>query len=305
MCNRPFRWICAAATAGIVLLLSGCGKPELVSQWRGERSIVIDGDDGDWRNARHLLEKENLVYGMLNDAEYLYLYFNLSDRRRQMQIARSGLSVWLDANGGKGRSFGVHYPLAMKETDLPETGPGLSGGGRGRGGGRSPGGRAALDPAQLDRLMERLVARRDFQILGPLSDQRTSSSGRIIAGIEVAASWSEGRLIYELKVPLTRDAEHAYAVGVREGKPLGVGIEAPLPDFRGGRRGGGGFAGGPGGRGRGGFGGGRGGGPGLGSRGGRGGGSSRPEPLELWAKLKLAGAAEGGDGHTPDPAADP
>ena len=289
MCNRFFT-LCAVATTGIALLWSGCGKPELVSQWRGERTIVIDGDDGEWQDVRHVLEKENLVYGIFNDADYLYLYFNLSDRARQMQIARSGLTVWLDPNGGKGKTFGIRYPLAMTETDLPEGRPGFSGSGRGgrRGGGRSRGGGAALDPGQLARLMERLVARDDFEILGPLEDQLTRSSGLNTAGIEVAASWSDGRLIYELKVPLARGDGYAYAVGARADKPLGLGLEAPLPDIGAGfgRRGGlGDFGGGLGGGGRGGgFRGGRGG----GFRGGRPGGISRPEPLKLWARLRLA-----------------
>ena len=124
MCNRFFT-LCAGATAGIALLMSGCGRPELVSQWRGGRVVVIDGDDGEWQNARHLLENENLVYGIFNDTKYLYLYFNLSDRTRQMQIARSGLTVWLDGGGGKGKAFGVRYPLAMTRTTCRKGGRGF------------------------------------------------------------------------------------------------------------------------------------------------------------------------------------
>ena len=51
MCNRFFT-LCAAVTAGIALLLSGCGKPELVGQWRGDRGVVIDGDDGEVTKTR-------------------------------------------------------------------------------------------------------------------------------------------------------------------------------------------------------------------------------------------------------------
>ena len=295
MCTRLFT-LCATATAGMALLWSGCGKPELVSQWRGGRTVVIDGKDGEWQNARHLIEKENLVYGIFNDADYLYLFFNLSDRARQMQIARSGLTVWLDGHGGKGKTFGVRYPLAMTAEDLPEGRRGSPGGdGSGRGGRRSPGGEAAIDPSRLARLMERLVTRNDFEILGPLKDQRTRSSGLNTAGIEVAASWSDGRLMYELKVPLVRGGEYEYAVGARAGKPLGFGLEAPLPDIVGpGRRDGfGGMGGGMGGIG-GGMGGGMGsrGSRGSGSRGGRLGGSSWREPLELWARLRLAASEE-------------
>ena len=274
MCNRFFT-LCAAMTAGIALLLNGCGKPELVGQWRGDRGVVIDGDDGEWQNARHLLENENLVYGIFNDAKYLYLYFNLSDRTRQMQIARSGLTVWLDGGGGKGKTFGVRYPLAMTQDDMPEGRPGDSGGGRG-----GPSG----DPAQLARLMEKLVARHDFEILGPLEDQRARSSGLNTAGIEVAASWSNGRLVYELKVPLARGDEYMYAVGARADKPLGLGLEARMPyigtGMGMGRRGEMGGMGGGMRRGRG------------GGRSGWPGGSFQPEPLELWAKLRLAASEE-------------
>ena len=292
MCNRFFT-LCAAATAGIALLLSGCGKPELVSQWRGGRVVVIDGDDGEWQNARHLLENENLVYGIFNDAKYLYLYFNLSDRTRQMQIARSGLTVWLDGGGGKGKTFGVRYPLAMTQDDMPEGRPGFSGGGSGgRSGGRFRGGVPSGDPAQLARLMEKLVARHDFEILGPLKDQRTRSSGLNTAGIEVAASWSNGRLVYELKVPLARGDDYVYAVGARADKPLGLGLEARMPYIGAGMEmGGRGGIGGMGGGMRRGRGGGMRRGPG-GGRSGRPGGSFQPEPLELWAKLRLAASEE-------------
>ena len=284
MCNRFFA-LCAAVTAGIALLLSGCGKPELVSQWRGGRGVVIDGNDDEWQNARHLLENENLVYGIFNDAKYLYLYFNLSDRTRQMQIARSGLTVWLDGGGGKGKAFGVRYPLAMTQDDMPEGRPEVSGGGRGgRSGEPFRGGGPSGDPAQLARLMEKLVARRDFEILGPLEDQRTRSSGLNTAGIEVAASWSNGRLVYELKVPLARGDEYMYAVGARADKPLGLGLEARMPYIGAGMGMGrrdemGGMGGGM----RRGRGGGRSGWPG---------GSFQPEPLELWAKLRLAASEE-------------
>jgi hypothetical protein len=284
MSDRLLVLCTTAAIAITALLWSGCGKPELVSGWRGERTVVIDGNDGEWQDARHLYEKENLVYGIFNDARYLYLYFNLSDRARQRQIARSGLTVWLDAHGGKGKTFGIRYPLAMTEADLPQERPGPAAGAGRRGGRRFSGGEAALDPGQLDRLMERLVSRDDFEILGPLEDQRLRSSGLNTAGIEVAASWSDGRLIYELKVPLIRGDDHAYAVGARANKALGLGLEAPLPNFgqvtrRGGLGGSGGL--GPGlsdgrrGRGR------------SGLRGGRP-GSFRPEPLELWATVQLA-----------------
>ena len=303
MCNRFFT-LCAGATASIALLMSGCGKPELVSQWRGGRVVVIDGDDGEWQNARHLLENENLVYGIFNDAKYLYLYFNLSDRTRQMQIARSGLTVWLDGGGGKRKTFGVRYPLAMTQDDMPEGRPGFSGGGRGgRSDGRFRGGGPSGDPAQLARLMEKLVARHDFEILGPFEDQRARSSGLNTAGIEVAASWSNGRLVYELKVPLARGDDYVYAVGARADKPLGLGLEARMTYIGAGmgmgrrveiggmdsgvRRGaGGGMRRGPGGGMRRGPGGGRSGWPG---------GSFQPEPLELWAKLRLAASEESSD----------
>ena len=296
-----YRVLRAIGVAALAFLWTGC-RPTLTSQWR-QAAIVVDGDDAEWAGHKSFLEKHNLEFGIFNDADHLYLCFVLTDPVRQMQVARSGFSVWLDADGGKDRTFGVRYPLGVAERFAPEGDesqrPDGRTGGRARGGrgsgGRPQSGRASIDPEQLARMMERVLSDGEFEILGPLPGQRMRTGGTDVP-VSVAAAWSQGRLVYELKIPLSRGVGRQFGIGARSDKPIGLGLVAPVPDMAragqrrspgglgGGGRGGGGIGGGYGGRGGGG-GRRRGGGRGMGTMPG---GGSRPEPFEVWAKLRLA-----------------
>ena len=122
----------------------------------------------------------------------------------------------------------------------------------------------------------------EMEILGPGKDERVRMVLAQAKGIEVKTAYSEGRLVYELKAPLARNAELPYAIGSRPGGTIGIGFETPEPDRERiremmGQR--------PGGMGR--FP------PSGGGMGGRGGMPGRPrgampKPFELWAKVTLA-----------------
>ena len=233
-----YRVLRAIGVAALAFLWTGC-RPTLTSQWR-QAAIVVDGDDAEWAGHKSFLEKHNLEFGIFNDADHLYLCFVLTDPVRQMQVARSGFSVWLDGEGGKDRNFGVRYPLGLAERFAPASDESQrpDGGMRDRRGmrcsrgseERPQSGRASIDPEQLARMMERVLTDRDFEILGPLPGQRMRTSGADVP-VEVAAAWSQGRLVYELKIPLSRGAGRVVGIGARSDKPIGLGLVAPVPDM--------------------------------------------------------------------------
>ena len=109
------------------------------------------------------------------------------------------------------------------------------------------------------------------------------------------ASYSAGRLVYELRVPLIHGPHAPYALGVYPGDEIGVGFETVEFNRARMRPEGGGFGGGMGRGGRG-FGGGLGGrggglggrGPGGGDRGARPGGAGMGDPFKFWMKLRLS-----------------
>jgi uncharacterized membrane protein YgcG len=94
----------------------------------------------------------------------------------------------------------------------------------------------------------------------------------------------EGKLVYELRVPLVQDEKHPHAIGMDVSEPIGIGFEtAELDREQIREKMGGGMPSG----GRGMPGGGeKGGGGKSGGRGSRGG--EAPRRLELWTKVELA-----------------
>ncbi len=313
---------------GLILTLlaataAGAAPKTLKSQWR-DREVTIDGVADEWEGARTYLKKQKIDVGVLNDEEFLYLSFVTEDEGVRRQILMQGFKVWVSPEDVP--SFGVQYPLGLRNSGLmpdrggpggggPGGGSGGFGGGSGSGGsgggfggsggsgGFGGGRRASMDPAQMGELVD--VMLEELEILGPGTGEPVRLAVDETAGIETAFEILGDRVVYELKIPLVQTVEHPHAVGLTGdsgAKPkLSVGLVSPEMEQGEGRRGG--FSFGPGGGGRGGgMGGGKGGGSmggGMGG-GGRGGGfggpgggrgrSERPElkPFEVWTELQLA-----------------
>src|SRR5437764_4871260 len=202
------------------------------SQWR-TRDVRIDGNNDEWQDTVAL---DAISVGAINDDQFLYLSVMTSDQQRRRQLETSGLIVWLDASGGKKQTFGIK---------LPGSGifAGAAGGRRGRFDGSSPDGQLSGTDAQVPALTY-------FEVLGPGKDDRRRVERAADSGIDVAENFREGTLVCELKVPLSKTAGHAYAIGTEPGRKIGFGLETsqterPRASFGGG--GGGGRGGGRGG----------------------------------------------------------
>jgi len=249
-----------------ILSFAGCNDLKLNSTWP-DREITVDGTGVDWQNAMVYVEKANVAVGLFNDEEYIYVCLTPVDRRMAFQMVRLGCTVWFDPEGGKNKTFGIRFPLGMLE-----------------GGNARMFKEAMRDPTKYQSLLKKVGD--ELEILGPGKGQRVRMSVSSTPGIEIKLGHSEGRAVYELKVPLARSAEHPYAIGTDMSKTIGIGFETPkwdreeMQQSRGGR-------------GRVGRGGGR-----MGGMDGKNGGRGRsagmqqpsgmPEPLELWAKVTLA-----------------
>ncbi|MFT7695625.1 MAG: hypothetical protein ACI8P2_004260, partial [Candidatus Latescibacterota bacterium] len=170
-------------------------------------------------------------------------------------------------------------------------------------GGRGPrAGMGETNPAMVAAFFEKVVLNSELELIGKTAYDKRRISLAAISEVEVALNYIDGRLVYELKVPLQRLQGEGYDVGIgaRAGKDIGIGFSTPKIDRQataGQRRlgGGGGFGGagggGFGGAGGGGFGGAGGGGFGGASgvrRGPPGGMQTLQQPLQLWTKVELS-----------------
>ncbi|MFC2164656.1 hypothetical protein ACFLT2_06650 [Acidobacteriota bacterium] len=286
-------------TFGLIFLSAACGEAELSSFWK-DRDIVIDGKSGDWLDALYYFEEDDVSVGFFNDSEYLYICLLAEDYSIQRQVVMQGFTLWLDATGGKEKTFGIKFPLGMvamgrdrMPTEMSDERPD-----RER---MEELQRERPDPEMIRKAFEQTLD--ELEILGPGKDERKRIKIEGAEGLEIRVRNETGLLTYELKVPLQSLGENSYAIGATPGALIGVGLEVPKPDMDemrdmmngrgGGMTPGGGQPGGrpPGGGQPGGMGGGKGGG-----RGGKGrGGGSRPrmpDGLKIWAKLQLASPRE-------------
>ena len=242
------------------MAMAGCKTEELASTW-SDREVRIDGVNDEWQGATTYIEDKDVSIGLLNDDEFLYVSLS-SDSGLRMQVMRAGLTVWFDPEGGTDEWYGINFPTGAQGRMQAMR--------RRRGGGdRDPQSRR---PTIDDDPMIYI------ELVGPGELGRRRIPIERVTGIEVKIGNDFGRFVYELKVPLPRDADHLFGIGTKAGALLGVGLETgDIPGMGRGSRGGG--LGGPGG-GRGGGGGGRG---GIG-----GGGPGTAESFKVWTTVQLA-----------------
>ncbi|MBM3293514.1 MAG: hypothetical protein FJY82_03210 [Candidatus Aminicenantes bacterium] len=194
-----------------LLILSSCGTLEVESRW-ADNAISVDGRLDDWQGRLHDIEDMNVSFGLQNDGRFLYLALRAADPRVMGQIMRSGLIVWFDPSGGKGRIWGVRYPLARDWSDFQ----GLPGRG------------------EEDRKRSRDAAREQLEeaeVIGPGRDEKARFKIGEIPGLKLAVVRSPGLFVYELSVPLEKAENAPFAAAAKPGAFVGLGIDTPKLDF--------------------------------------------------------------------------
>jgi hypothetical protein len=67
-------------------------------------------------------EKGKFYYNISNDRDNLYIDLKIFDKDVQRQVLTSGLTVWINTNGKKGKKTGVRYPARTGNQEKPEMG---------------------------------------------------------------------------------------------------------------------------------------------------------------------------------------
>ncbi len=248
-----------------ILSLYGCRTMELVSTWK-DSELYIDRDSSEWQQSPVEIE-DKISLSVSNDRDYLYLSLTTHDHEIQRKMLLQGLTVWFDREGGKEKRFGIRYPLGLfgrgfgferSRYDSPESNP-----------------RERFDFTQSE-----------LEIIGPGEGERQRFPIKGAKGIDVKIDTTGKIFHYRLKVPLWDTREHPYAMIVKAGQTIGVGIDTGSPEERFGQHGISGIGDGPGN-----FPGGRRGGAppqGLGGRGTRGSRQELLTSIKIWMKVRLA-----------------
>jgi hypothetical protein len=259
------------ASAAIMTLIGCSSSLELTSEWTSHE-ISVDGSSNDWADLPTRIVGPDVRVGVKNDKDYLYVCMTTPNRSTQLQMLALGTTVWFDAEGKKGKTLGIQFPV------------------RGLLQGRRPS--MPGNAEEANRAMEGLVntAQRQFEIIGPGAGERKMITDRHeVKGIDVHLGYGDGTLIYELKMPLQRTAETPYGMNIDAAQPPSIGFETGAaeegtrPQMGGSNRLAGGSAGARGGRGGGAT---TGGGPAIP-------GTDSPEPLKHWITVHVAGSTSG------------
>ena len=257
-------------------LIASCKGLEAESVW-SETPMSVDGLADDWRGGTiSYLEDHSASLGFRNDDERLYILLRFRDPRWASTIRRSGLTFWIDAEGGKSKDFQIRYRGGPTQEELRAL-------------------RGETAPGDMDRRMDMMMPDTNQPLFtcyveGRIVEMEIPVDGS--AGPAAAFSMDEGFFTYEFSLPLEGSSVRYYGLSVVPGQWVGVGAKWGEVGRQGGSMpsGPGGMGGRlPGGSGKG---GGRGGGM---SGGGRRGGGQRPEmpeEQEVWLTTRLVDLSE-------------
>jgi hypothetical protein len=205
---------------------SGCGNKalEMNSKWC-DREILIDGKNLEWDGGITYFDDPNVAIGQFNDDEYLYLQLSSWDKGIVSHVVRSGVTVWFDPEGGKEKTIGIHYPIRTEDKSLPTKA-------------EFEKDKMGEPPDMLSMMESRMKA---MEILAGEDKEaiKLSIAEAGTLGINVSIGFDRRTIVYEMKIPLMRDTDHPFGIGVdlseiskgEEVKTVGVGIETPELDM--------------------------------------------------------------------------
>jgi hypothetical protein len=206
--SGPWRRIVLTASAAALLVLVSASfvsvqasKAERISSWR-DHIITIDGSDEDWAGLTTPVKNSHVSLGFSNDGDWLYLCLQAKHEATRVQIASTGLIVWLDAEKGRKNAFGIRFP-STRSFPLH---------------GEQPADRPAGWPGEID-------------VLGPGKNKVRTVPLDQAGGIQVRGAILPDVFVYELKVPLAPGDDRPYAIGVEPGQVIRATIETP--EYRG------------------------------------------------------------------------
>jgi len=222
-------FICIAFAA--VFILTGCSSAiKLTADWK-KTDIVIDGRQSDWDGSLYFLKKANVMVGVRNDSENLYICFITNDQAAQREIMRNGLTVWFDPSGGSSERYGIKFPLSARFNSPKE--PGSSGSGASPAGDFSPAiadSANGIKPSPVE-IFSRTGAddiQKSVQFI--ITDEDRTQDLLLIELRSMQVKYTAGRnaFVYELKVPLHKTAEVPFELAPKDGV-LGIGFKS---DFK-------------------------------------------------------------------------
>ncbi len=200
-----------AAVTILVAVVSGCSSgKEMTSSWQQEQ-IQMKGDLSFWRNKVFEIPDKKFGVGFANDDKFMYVCLTTDDRSKIFQMFRNGFIVWFEPVSGDNKTFGIKYPLVNIMDKQPQMDEST---------------REEMSAQNNQRSFGRMLENQnEFEIVN--QDKYPLLALPLVnrEGIEAKLSFLDGRLVYELKVPLVVSKQYSIAAGALPGEKIRVRFE--------------------------------------------------------------------------------
>jgi len=251
----------------LLLIASACSSGTILqNNWKSDE-IIVDGNYQDWKSNLKLYPDQKISLGFLNDDKYFYMCLVTEDRMKVLQMTRAGFITWFIPSSGSENTFGIKYPLPIKNISREQM---------------QNMGREMFQQGGLDKVVNMVLEKQnEIQILNSEKYSLSLLPVENKDGIKVKLGYAEGKFVYELQVPLAVHDDYDFQIAAMPGDKMRIKFETEQAEAGAGRGAGGGMM----------QGGQMGGGIGGMRQGGGGGNMQRfqmPEPLNYSIDLKLA-----------------
>lgn len=185
----------------------------VLSQWTATAPI-IDGSNSDWEGGTlTLYKKAKIDYAFRNDADNLYVIFIFNEPTRQFMstIQDTGLTLWFNTDGTKKKKYGIKFAIRTVSADnyiqIVEE---------------------MMGEPMPDEKKQQIKAKESYQIfhnevIDKMGEAPAISSGPTAPSFNTAGRRGEP-VVYEFKVPLSKDETHPVGIGTTPGGSLTIGF---------------------------------------------------------------------------------
>jgi hypothetical protein len=211
--EKYFLYICFVVL--IVISASCSSSPSLLTHWKSSE-IIIDGKLSDWQNKLQEVPDKKIWIGFANDDKYFYMSLVTDDRSKVMQMMRGGFITWFIPVSNSQSTFGIKYPLSNKFNPREQT---------------QNFNREMFQQGGLENLVKMFLDKQnEIQIVNSEKYSLSLLPLDNKDGIKAKLGYEDGKLIYELQVPLAVHDDYSFQIAALPGEELKIKFETEQID---------------------------------------------------------------------------
>ncbi len=190
-------------------LFLSCRQVPVTSHWVSQPP-PIDAKLTDWQQAKPVFIADSSLKIMAeNDGTNFYLGLSTDDPEYQEYFRRSGITLWIDPQGGKSKRVAVYFPASTYARFNTNRG----------------GFWQSYTAEEKDRAVKHLSnLRRGIMVVNNSTDEYRDFPGVEPQGFAAAYAWPENLLIVEVRIPLQYQSDFLTLNLPEKQQQVGIGI---------------------------------------------------------------------------------